>query len=105
MKLLSAAVLVAAALLATCATTAVAQSDSTPTGITLPSSSVASKADASVAVHTNLQILGSGEGMSGALQPFGAPFPGFFYETPASIAFPSTGFSLPRRVVTRMSSL
>ena len=82
----SAALLLAGALVATCAATAFAQSGDTPTGITLPSSSIPSDGDAGVAAHTNLQILGSGQGMSGTPQPFGAPFPGLFYETPASIA-------------------
>ena len=82
----SAALLLAAVLLTTCATTAFAQSDSTPTGITLPSSSLASDADAGVAGHTNLQILGSGQGMSATPQAFGPPVSGLFYKTPASIA-------------------
>jgi kumamolisin len=75
----------AAALLATCATITFAQSGDTPTGITIPSSSIASSADAGVAAHTNLQILGPGA-MSVTPLSAGPPVPGLFYETPASIA-------------------
>jgi kumamolisin len=82
----AASLVVAAALLPTCASTASAQSSDTPTGITIPSSSLASGDDAGAAFHTNLQILGSGEGMSGTPLAFGPPFAGLFYETPASIA-------------------
>jgi kumamolisin len=76
----SAALLVAAALLATCATTVFAQPS-----ISIPSSSQASSSDIGVAAHTYLQVLSSGA-TSGTPAAAGPPFPGLFYETPASIA-------------------
>jgi len=82
----AASLAVAAAFLASCTMTAFAQSgESTPTGITIPSSSNASGDGIGEAVHTNLLILGQGA-MSGTPMTAGPPFPGYFYETPASLA-------------------
>lgn len=72
-------------LLAGSTTPASAQSAQIQTNVTVPASSVANPGDAGVRVHTNIRILGSGA-MIGAPQVVGPPFPGYFYETPASMA-------------------
>ncbi len=77
--------LIAATLLAVCATTALAQSAPVLTNVTIPPSSVANAADLGLRAHTNIRILGSGP-LNDAPQFVGPPFPGYFYETPASIA-------------------
>jgi kumamolisin len=67
-----------AVLLAACTTIALAQ------GPTLPPSSISNPGDAGQFAHTNLQILAT---PSGAMpQVTGPPFPGYLYQTPASIA-------------------
>ena len=55
-----------------------------PSVVNTPASSIPNPEDAGQRAHTNLKILGSA--MSGAPQTAGPPFPGYFYETPASIA-------------------
>jgi subtilase family serine protease len=65
--------------------TALAQFQPVPNNVTLPPSSVAKPSDTGMAAHTNIRILGS-QGMSGTPQTSGPPFPGYFYETPASLA-------------------
>ena len=50
---------------------------------TTPASGIDSPGDAGVRAHTNVEIATT---MSGAPQVVGPPFPGYFYETPASIA-------------------
>jgi kumamolisin len=72
-----------ATLIGVCALTASGQTAS-PVVIT-PPSSVANPGDAGVRFHTNLQILGASP-MIGAPQVSGPPYPGYFYETPASLA-------------------
>ena len=74
-------------LLACYASTALAQNASPGGGIgvTIPSSSIASPTDAGVRAHTNVRFL-SPANFSGAPQFGGPPFPGYFYEDPASIA-------------------
>jgi kumamolisin len=76
----------AATLLAVCASTAFAQTASPGggSGVTTPSSSTASPSDTGVRAHTNIKILGSPA--TANPQVFGPPFPGYFYEDPASIA-------------------
>jgi kumamolisin len=58
-------------------------------GATLPPSSIATAADIGQRFHTNLEILGQFS-VQGALMAeplfYGPPFPGYFYETPASLA-------------------
>jgi subtilase family serine protease len=75
-------------LLVGCAATAWGQTPlAVPTTVTLPASSVPSPAGAGARAHTNLQFLGSGKGFTGTPQYYGPPFgPGYFYETPASLA-------------------
>ena len=75
----------AATLLAVCATTALAQSAPVLTNVTVPPSSIANPADVGLSAHTYIKVLGAG-GMSGGPQFAGPPFPGYFFETPASIA-------------------
>jgi hypothetical protein len=70
-----------AGLLGGCVATALAQ-----TTVISPPSSMPGAASAGVQAHTNLQILGDGEGMTGTPDRAGPPFPGLFYETPAAIA-------------------
>jgi kumamolisin len=54
---------------------------------TLPRSSISNAADAGQLAHTNLQILtSSGNFTTAAPQAIGAPFAGYLYQTPASIA-------------------
>lgn len=78
--------LIITVLLAACTTTALAQSrPKRVSSTTLPPSSVAKSADIGIKAHTNVRFLGS-EGFSGTSQSFGPPFPGYFYETPASLA-------------------
>jgi subtilase family serine protease len=74
----------AATFIAGAATNSLAQPGSAPT-ISSPRSSVAKPGDAGVRAHTNIKILGA-DGMSGSPQVSGAPFPGLFFETPASLA-------------------
>ena len=78
-------VLMITALLVVCANNAMAQPAALSTTVTAPSSSVANPADAGVRAHTNIKLLGTGR-MIGTPQYYGPPFPGYFFETPASIA-------------------
>lgn len=52
--------------------------------ITVPPSSIAHPGEAAVRAHTNLRYLSVGG--SGKPQASGPPFPGYFYESPASLA-------------------
>ena len=80
----SASLMVAAILLSVCALPMLGQT-SVSNSIIIPQSSVAKSSDGGTWAHTNV-ILGSGP-MTGVPQPAGEPpFPGYFYETPASIA-------------------
>lgn len=54
------------------------------TAITVPPSSVAHPGDAGVRAHTNVRYITLGA--SGTPQTSGPPYPGYFYETPASLA-------------------
>jgi kumamolisin len=56
-----------------------------PNTVTVPPSSVAKPGEAGIAAHTNVRFVGA-HGMSSAPQTSGPPFPGYFYETPASLA-------------------
>jgi kumamolisin len=84
---LTATPLVIAMFLGACTTTALAQSQGGRVSrtVTLPPSSVEKSADVGIRVHTNVRIL-SAEVGRGAPQAYGPPFPGYFYETPASLA-------------------
>ena len=75
--------LIAATLFASCVISALAQSARLGRVIT-PPSSIAGPTDAGQLAHTNIEFL-SGT-LTGTPQAFGPPFPGYFYETPASIA-------------------
>jgi kumamolisin len=79
---------IAATLFAGCASAALAQSASPGgvTGVTIPTSSHATPGDAGQRAHTNIQILASPGDFGGKPQFYGPPFPGLFYEDPASIA-------------------
>lgn len=60
-----------------------------PSQVTIPKSSREVPADIGNRFHTNIQILGTGAMLpTGQLAPqtVGPPFPGYFYETPASLA-------------------
>jgi kumamolisin len=60
-----------------------------PSQVTIPKSSQELPADVGNRFHTNIQILGTGTMLpTGQLSPqtVGPPFPGYFYETPASLA-------------------
>jgi len=72
-----------AACIGACATTASGQTAS-PVAI-IPPSSIAHPGDAGVRAHTNLILPGTGP-MVGTPATSGPPFPGYFYETPASLA-------------------
>jgi len=79
---------IAVMLLAVCASTGLAQSASPggKTSVTIPDSSIANSFDAGVRAHTNIRFLGSPGNFKGAPQTSGPPYPGYFYEDPASIA-------------------
>ena len=71
-------------LLTVCALPALGQT-TVSHSMTIPASSVAKPSEGGTRAHTNV-ILGSGP-MTGVPQPAGEPpFPGYFFETPASIA-------------------
>jgi subtilase family serine protease len=76
----TASLAITALLFAFCATTALAQ---TPT---LPSSSISNAADAGQTAHTYLKILASSADFTATPQVTGSPYPGYLYQTPASIA-------------------
>jgi len=85
---------IAALLFAGCTATALAQNPTLPqsswgqtlisNNVVTPASSISNPADAGLRAHTNLKILGGA--MTGAPEVTGPPFPGYFFETPASIA-------------------
>ena len=66
------------------ATTALGQ-NTVPTTMIIPPSSVANPGDAGVRAHTNLRYFGP-EAFTGTPQVSGPPYPGFLFETPASLA-------------------
>jgi kumamolisin len=88
MKFSTASLAIAATLFAGCAVIGLAQNarPGTRTNINIPASRVANAADAGVRSHTNIQILGSPKNSQGTPQVAGPPFPGYFYEDPASLA-------------------
>lgn len=83
----SASLAIASLMAAGCASVALAQSAGAGggTGVITPSSSVSSPADVGQRAHTNIQFLAA-PGNNGSHQFHGPPFPGLFYEDPASIA-------------------
>lgn len=76
----STALLVMAALIAGCAGSVLAQ-----TSVTVPASSLSNSSDAGVRAHTNIRFIAPGA-FAGTPEFHGPPFPGYFYEDPASIA-------------------
>jgi len=81
------ALAIAAMLFASFASTGLAQSASSggTNSVTIPASSIAKSSDVGVRAHTNVRFL-SPANFSGAPQFGGPPYPGYFYEDPASIA-------------------
>ena len=75
---------VAAGLVSFCAMTASAQTAARIT-ITIPPSSGSNPGDAGVRSHTTLRYIAPGA-VTGEPQASGPPFPGFLFETPASLA-------------------
>lgn len=88
MKHSTAALAIAAMIFASCASTGLAQSASPggTTSVTMPASSIAKSSDAGVRFHTNIRFLNPSGNFNGAPQSYGPPYPGLFYEDPASIA-------------------
>lgn len=88
MRYLTASLAMAATLFAVCASTGLAQSASPGgiTSVTIPISSHANNLNVGVRAHTNIRFLGSPGNFKGEPQLSGPPFPGYFYEDPASIA-------------------
>jgi kumamolisin len=84
MKRTSASLLMLASMVSACAISAYGQAI-VPTQVTIPPSSVVHPEDTGVRFHTNLKIMGPGP-MTSAPQTSGPPFPGYLYETPASLA-------------------
>jgi kumamolisin len=84
----TASLVIAATLFAGCASTGLAQSASPGggTSVTIPTSSIANPLDAGKRGHTNIRFLLSPGKFNGAPQLTGPPFPGYFYEDPASLA-------------------
>jgi kumamolisin len=84
-----ASLLAAAALFACCTSTALAQSarPGGGTSVTIPSSSIARTGDAGVQAHTNIRFTAISKDLKGVRPDFfGPPYPGYYYEDPASIA-------------------
>ena len=77
-----ASLLTLAALLGLGAMTALSQA---PLAMTLPPSSIANPGDIGVKAHTNLRYVAPGA-LTGTPQYYGPPFPGYLYQTPASLA-------------------
>ncbi len=88
MRQAAASLMTLGALLAGYATTALAQraGPGGSTSVTIPASSVAKPGDAGLRSHTNVRILSFPGEFNGVPQAAGPPFPGYFYEDPASIA-------------------
>jgi kumamolisin len=83
----TASLLTIATLVVGCATTALAQHLSPGgTSVTIPVSSVAKPGDAGVRTHTNVRFLVVPGQSNAEPQAAGPPYPGFFYEDPASLA-------------------
>jgi subtilase family serine protease len=79
---------IATLLFTVCSTTAMAQGVS-PGGsfsVTRPSSSIGSPLDVGKRAHTNVQYLLLSSNYQETPQTYGPPYPGYFYEDPASIA-------------------
>jgi kumamolisin len=85
LKRLSASLVIATTLLVACVSTALGQTAGHG-GVFIPPSSTANASDAGVRAQTNIQILGSPGNFSGTPQHAGPPFPGYFFEDPASLA-------------------
>ena len=81
-------VVIAATLFVVGASAALAQSASPGggTSVTIPASSIADPHDLGVRAHTNIRMLGAPGKFKGVSQLTGPPFPGYFYEDPASLA-------------------
>jgi subtilase family serine protease len=80
---------IAATLFVGCASSLLAQSAGPSGGrggVTIPASSKGIPQDVGVRAHTNIQFLSSPGNFSGKPQAYGPPFPGYFYEDPASLA-------------------
>lgn len=84
MKRTSASLPMLASIVSACAISAYSQAV-VPTQVTIPPSSVVHPEDTGLRAHTNLRIMGPGP-MTSAPQTSGPPFPGYLYETPASLA-------------------
>jgi len=85
----TASLVIAATLFVGCASTALAQRTNPRAGtsVTIPDSSIANPLDAGKKAHTNLRFLLSPEHFRGTTPQFaGPPYPGYFYEDPASLA-------------------
>ncbi len=74
---------IAAVLFVSCVISALAQSTRAARAIT-PQSSIEGPADAGQVAHTNIEMLSGA--LNGTPQTVGPPFPGLFFETPASLA-------------------
>jgi kumamolisin len=80
---------IAATLFVGCASTVLAQSASPGggAGVIIPTSSTSNASDTGVRAHTNVQFLSSPGNFSGSSHSKGGPpYPGYFYEDPASLA-------------------
>jgi subtilase family serine protease len=88
MRHLTAALAIAAMTFASFASIGLAQSASPggTTSITIPASSIAKSSDVGVRAHTNIRFLNPSGNFNGAPEAYGPPYPGLFYEDPASIA-------------------
>jgi subtilase family serine protease len=65
---------------------AIAQYANPASSIIVPNSSIALRAEAGIRAHTNVQAIVPAAGPRAAATIPGPPFPGFLYQTPASIA-------------------
>jgi kumamolisin len=86
LKRLSASLVIATTLLAACASNALGQTAGSGGGVIIPPSSTSKASDTGVRAHTNIRYLSSQGSFSGQPQFAGPPFPGYFYEDPASLA-------------------
>jgi len=79
---------IATLLFAGCTTTTLAQAVNPHGGysVTRPSSSIANPLDVGKRAHTNVQYLLLSSNYQETPQSYGPPYPGYFYEDPASIA-------------------
>ena len=85
-------IITAAVLVVSLAQPALAQSGRGRGTVTIPASSIEKPGDAGVRAHTNFRIFvpaegpAANQGKGASPQLVGPPFPGYFYETPASLA-------------------